>query len=225
MEGATVQRMAKWLVGERLSTVLHLGDASLAYTMAEQGHDVVIAGDDVRVARGADLQYVRTAGDRLPFRADSFDAVVAPALDDSPSVLAEYARVLRPGGVVSSVRRTIDETLPWVRRLRAIAGTPPSERDDTRLVVASGMFAQPEVEQFASWEELDAAGVLQLARHFRDSLGPEQTAQVHQLVASSSHGGGTLRLRQATTCTRAEVEKAPDATADEPAETSLLDFR
>lgn len=53
------QRAAAWLVGDTLSCVLHLGDAAMAYVLADQGHEVIVAGDDVTTARHSDILYVR----------------------------------------------------------------------------------------------------------------------------------------------------------------------
>ena len=55
MLDASTERLAKWLVGGRLSAVLHLGDGPMAYALARQGHDVVVAGDDVRSRRHDDI--------------------------------------------------------------------------------------------------------------------------------------------------------------------------
>ena len=46
--------------GDRLSTVLHLGDGGLAYELAEQGHDVTALGDDGGDPQ-PDLTYIRSA--------------------------------------------------------------------------------------------------------------------------------------------------------------------
>ena len=92
-------RAAAWQVGDTLSCVLHLGDAAMAYVLADQGHEVIVAGDDVTTARHPEIVYVRSHGERLPFGPASFDVVVAPRVPDSTTAVAEYARVLRPGGL------------------------------------------------------------------------------------------------------------------------------
>lgn len=107
----------KWLVGDRLSTILHIGDGPLAYSLSEQGHDVTIVGDDVSQVRNDEVTYVRAHVEALPFTSNSFDAVIVPQLDSSPSVLAQYARVLTPHGYLSAMSRRYDDALPWVRKL------------------------------------------------------------------------------------------------------------
>ena len=86
----------KWLVGDRLSTILHIGDGPLAYSLSEQGHDVTIVGDDVTQVRNEEVAYVKAHPESLPFTSNSFEAVIAPHLDASPSVLAQYARARPP---------------------------------------------------------------------------------------------------------------------------------
>src|SRR5690349_15482537 len=103
------QRSASWLVDDVLSCVLHLGDAPMAYVLADQGHEVVVAGDDVTIARHPDIFYVRTQGERLPFGPAVFDVVIAPEVRDAPTALAEYARVLRTDGLLSTMSRTYDD--------------------------------------------------------------------------------------------------------------------
>ena len=94
----------------------------MAYVLADQGHEVIIAGDDVTTARHPDILYVRMQGERLPFAPESFDVVVSPQVCDSAIALAEYARVLRSGGLLSTMSRTYDESIPWMRKLHAVVG-------------------------------------------------------------------------------------------------------
>lgn len=218
-------RTAKWLAGDRLSNVLHLGDSVLAYQLCDQGHDVVVAGEDAVVVRTVEIQYVRTLGERLPFASSSFDVVVVPHLDEATSVLAEYARVLRTDGLLSTVTRKHDTSIPWVRKLREIVGSREPIQPTGHTLAASGLFAEPEVEEFASWEQLDLAGLLRFAHDTGDpSIGETETARVHALFADYGAQTGFLRLRHETTAIRARVIK--DALEPEPAppETTLFDF-
>lgn len=218
-------RTAKWLVGDRLACVLHLGDGALAYRLSAQGHEVVVAGDDAVRRRNADIGYVRTAGERLPFAADSFDAVVVPNLADAPTALAEYARVLRSDGLVSTISRAHDDSIPWMRRLREITGARPQTTPAVDTFSASGLFHAPETQEFATWEKLDLAGLLQFARATASPpLDDAGLARVHELFASYGQTGH-LRTRHETRCLRARVDKSaltPDAP---PPDTLLLDFR
>lgn len=220
-----VERVAKWLVGGRLSSVLHVGDGSLAYHLSRQGHEVVVAGPNVERSRSDEITYVRSSAERLPFAPSTFDAVVVPQLSDATTVLAEHARVLRPGGLLSTVARTYDDTVPWMRRLREIVGTRPATDPPVRALVASGLFETPEVEEFAAWEELDLGALLQFARATgRPHLAEHELAAVHALFTADAGHTGSLRLRHRTQCVRARVDKA-DVPQEAPPETFLLDLR
>ena len=65
---------------------VHIGGDHASYELqrdlvtwlGQQGHEVVVAGDDVTASRHEDIQYVRSQGERLPFLAGAFDVVIAP---------------------------------------------------------------------------------------------------------------------------------------------------
>lgn len=218
-------RAAAWLVGDTLSCVLHLGDAPMAYVLADQGHEVIVAGDDVTQPRHPDIFYVRMQGERLPFGSAVFDAVVAPEVREAPTALAEYARVLRPDGFLSTMTRTYDTSIPWMRKLADAVAQRPTQRPSTDTLSASGLFAEPEVDEFGTWEELDLAAALRFAAEVKGpSGGPEIFPTVRDLFAThASSSSGTLRLRHQTHCLRARVIR--DSFADEPVPaTTLFDF-
>ena len=219
-------RTAKWLVGDRLASVLHLGDGALAYELAEQGHEVVVAGDDVTASRHDDIQYLRTRGERLPFVADAFDVVIAPELREAPTALAEYARVLRPDGLLSTVSQTYDDSIPWMRKLREITGdrnAPPTPVD---TFTASGLFHEPETHEFGTWEKLDLPGLMRFAEATKHpSVDESALSQVRDLFISYGAQTGFLRLRHETTCVRARVDKSSLTVDAEPPDTMLVDFR
>jgi SAM-dependent methyltransferase len=218
------ERAAAWLVGDTLSCVLHLGDAAMAYVLADQGHEVIVAGDDVTTSRHREISYVRTRGERLPFGPESFDVVVAPQVRDSATALAEYARVLRPGGLLSTMTRTYDESIPWMRRLHAVVGRRPEATPSADTLTASGLFAEPEVDEFGTWEELDLAGALRFAADVKGpTAGDEIYPAVRELFTSYASQSGTLRMRHQTHCLRARVNR--ENLLEEPnPETTLLDF-
>jgi len=218
------ERAAAWLVGDTLSCVLHIGDAAMAYVLADQGHEVIVAGDDVTTSRHREIFYVRTRGERLPFGPESFDVVVAPQVRDSATALAEYARVLRPGGLLSTMTRTYDESIPWMRRLHAVVGRRPEATPSADTLTASGLFAEPEVDEFGTWEELDLAGALRFAADVKGpTAGDEIYPAVRELFTSYASQSGTLRMRHQTHCLRARVNR--ENLLEEPTpETTLLDF-
>lgn len=218
-------RAAAWLVGDTLSCVLHIGDSPMAYVLADQGHEVIVAGDDVAQARHPDIFYVRTQGERLPFGPAVFDVVVAPEIREAPTALAEYARILRPEGLLSTMSRTYDTSIPWMRKLAEVVAQRHVPQPNTDTFSASGLFDEPEVDEFGTWEELDLAAALRFAAEVKGpSAGPEIFPTVRDLfTAYASNSGGMLRLRHQTHCLRARVIR--DNLADEPLpSTTLLDF-
>jgi SAM-dependent methyltransferase len=220
------ERAAAWLAGDTLASVLHVSDAPMAYVMATQGHDVVVADPDIRVVRHPDIFYVRTEGDRPPFAPASFDVVVVPHVHESPVAIAEYARVLRPDGLLGTMSRTYDDSIPWMRKLRATVGQRPTPTMSTDALVASGLFAEPELQEFGTWEELDLSGALRFAAQVKDpSVGDEVLPAVQSLFTEYASQSGTLRLRHQTHCLRARVLR--DAFIDDPMppETTLMEFR
>ncbi len=226
MTDSANDRTAKWLVGDRLACVLHLGDGALAYQLAEQGHEVVVAGDDVTASRHEDILYVRSRGERLPFLADAFDVVIAPELREAPTALAEYARVLRPDGLLSTVTQRYDDSIPWMRKLREITGDrvdPPTPVD---TFTASGLFHEAETHEFSTWEKLDLPGLLRFAEATKHpSVGETAMSHVRDLFMSYGSQTGFLRLRHETSCVRARVDKSSLTVEAEPPDTMLVDFR
>jgi SAM-dependent methyltransferase len=213
------------MVGETLSCVLHLGDSALAYVLADQGHDVVIAGDDVTRARHDEIQYVRTQGERLPFRPEAFDVVIVPELREAPTALAEYARVLRPNGLLSTVTRSYDDSIPWMRKLREIIGDRAPRHTPADTFTASGLFEEPESDEFGTWEQLDLPGLLRFADQTKDpAVGDEALVRVRDLFVSYGGQTGMLRLRHQTHCLRASVIKENLAEEAAPPDAKLVDF-
>ena len=219
------ERTAAWMVGDTLSCVLHLGDSSIAYLLADQGHEVVIAGDDVTQARHADIQYVRTRGERLPFAPESFDVVVVPELRDAPTALAEYARVLRFEGLLSTVTRSYDDTIPWMRKLREIIGDREPRHTPADTFTASGLFDEPESDEFGTWEQLDLPGLMRFAEQTKHpSVDAEALVRVRELFNSYGGHSGTLRLRHQTHCLRARVLKENLVREAAPPDPTLIEL-
>lgn len=213
----------KWLVGDRLSTVLHIGDGPLAYTLSEQGHEVTIVGEDVSQVRNEEVAYVKAHPESLPFTSNSFDAVIAPTLDVPPSVLAQYARVLVPNGYLSAMSRRYDDALPWVRKLRAITGDTSTAEPPASVFIASGLFADLETQEFNEWQNLDLPTLMQFAEQTRAPEVPvDRLASVHQLWQEYSQASGSLRLRHETRCARAQVIKSALASEPDPPDAILL---
>lgn len=78
--------------------------------------------------RAPGLEFVRAAGEGLPFADESFDAAVATlmlcSVSDQQVVLGEIMRVLRPGGTFCFFEHVLDEDSPKIaRRQHRWAGT------------------------------------------------------------------------------------------------------
>ena len=217
---------AKWLVGDQLSCVLHLGDSSLAYQLAEQGHEVTVLSPDVTKIWHSDVSYVRAAVSRLPFASSVFDVVVTAELDAAPSTLGEFARVLRPRGLLSTLSQSYDDSIPWLRKLHEIIGRPDPDPVTAETLRASGLFHDPQRKDAGSWQNLDLDGLIRFAR---SSLPPGDAEtslhEVRRLWDSYGARTGSLRLRNQTTCLRAMVDKSALPDEPEPPEVKLFDFR
>jgi SAM-dependent methyltransferase len=219
-------RTAKWLVGGHLAAVLHLGDNPLAFQLADQGHDVVVMDERLSNVRHRDISYVAAAGPRLPFVANAFDVVIAANVQRPAADLAEFARVLRTDGLLSTISQTYDDSIPWLRKLRELIGDPASAPAPVDTLGASGLFHEPERTDFGSWEQLDLDGLMKFARATMDpSSGADALDRVRELFLSYGATTGNLRLRHQTHCLRARVDKDSLPAEAEPPDTMLLDFR
>lgn len=220
-----ISRAIKWLVGGRLALVLHIGDGPLAYELADQGHDVTVVGDDVTTIRHPHISYVRSQGDLLPFRSRSFDAIVAPELNDEVAALAEYARVLVDDGLLSTMSRRYDDSIPWMRKLRSITGDRTGTVTPVDTFTASGLFHAPESQEFNAWQELDFPTLMRFAESTKHPTVPGSAlGAVHDLWREYGEQTGSLRLRHETECLRARVDKSQLAAEPEPPDTVLIDF-
>ena len=87
-----------------------------------------------------------------------------------------------------------------------------------------GLFAEPEVDEFGTWEELDLAGALRFAADVKGpTAGDEIFPAVRDLFTSYASQSGTLRMRHQTLCLRARVDR--ENLLEEPIpDTTLLDF-
>lgn len=219
-------RTAKWLVGGHLAAVLHLGDNPLAFQLADQGHDVVVVSEHLSTVHHPDIAYVASSNSRLPFIANSFDVVLAPDVYRPATDLAEFARVLRTDGLLSTISHSYDDSIPWLRKLREIIGAPAVRPDSVDTLGASGLFHEPEHTDFGSWEQLDLAGLMKFARStMAPSAGEDALGRVRDLFLSYGAKTGNLRLRHQTHCLRARVDKSSLPDEIEPPDTMLLDFR
>ncbi|MDR0989750.1 MAG: class I SAM-dependent methyltransferase [Propionibacteriaceae bacterium] len=166
-----------WLLGGKRARVLVIG-ATGGYPglFVRAGHDVtVVDRDPARLSlirdRQPQVHVITSRAEALPFDPSAFDVVAAmqnfhtfaPGL-----ALAEWARVLKPGGWVALAYIKRDDSIPWVRKLAQIIQTrlPDAMRgdfgDETLAHLAqSPYFPACEQRHFRLWapctrEELQA---------------------------------------------------------------------
>lgn len=225
MSESLADRTAKWLVADRLSCVLHIGDSTLAYQLAGQGHELTVLDPDVSNVHNDDIGYVCGSVERLPFAANSFDAIVTARLHETPSVLAEYARVLGPEGLLSTLDQSYDDSIPWLRKLYEIIGRPESGSVTPDTLRASDLFHEPEQRTAGSWHDLDLDALMRFARAALPADRAEESLhEVRKLWDSYGARTGSLRLRRQITCLRAQVNKAALPEQAEPRDVTLFDF-
>jgi ubiquinone/menaquinone biosynthesis C-methylase UbiE len=111
------------------------GTGAISSALASQGFPVTVcdlsegmltAGKELYSSQGIDWVLLRKEWDRLPFADRQFEAVIASSvfeyLDNVENVLAESARVLRPGGkLIFSVPNPRDPMRRLERVLRPLA--------------------------------------------------------------------------------------------------------
>jgi len=124
------------------------GDGDLAIELLRRGAYVTgidSSSDMITVAKarakreGVDIEFVVGAGERMPFAAESFDAVVVVTIlcfvANAGPVFQEIARVLRPGGLLANS----ESEVPLCRRDRLRApGSPLLKRKPRRGI--TGVF-------------------------------------------------------------------------------------
>ncbi|WP_051215060.1 class I SAM-dependent methyltransferase [Granulicoccus phenolivorans] len=221
-------RAVDWLV-EEPDRVCDVGSGSgqLAAMLAGRGHLVhTVDADPARAPRlaarlGHDTHVIARA-EALPFASGTFGAVTvqhalrgfAPGL-----ALAEFSRVLRPGGRIGVIFHSRDDSVPWVKRLaeRLQRADPTAMRGDYGqdawpLLAESPYFTDAEERIFRDWKPITRAGLQHLVAH-RPAVGALRNAERSELLAdigdvydSVSRGGQPLLLPFQAVCWRAVAD-------------------
>ncbi|MFV0452625.1 MAG: class I SAM-dependent methyltransferase [Propioniciclava sp.] len=219
----------EWLAPPRVddARILLLGrpTAALAGRLSDAGADLAVTDPQptavqalLKQAPGA-LPAVADPA-QLPYIPCAFDAVVAHqslhTVDIAP-VLAEFARVLAPGGRVALSWTVRDDSVPWVRRLAALmravdpeAMTGDYGADTGAALEESRFFTEVETRRVRLWVPISRIDLLDMvARRFPD-LEPDRRrdllTRVGELYESSAKAPTPLLLPYQVVCWRARVD-------------------
>ncbi len=170
---------ATWLTGERAQRVLVVGASGpVAAVLSDAGNAVVAVDKDgaavaALTSRRPDIGGVVGQAEGLPVHPLSFDRIVcaqnlhamAPGL-----ALAEFARVLAPGGALCVTYLSRDDSVPWVRRLAATvrAVLPDAMRgaygeESVEHVERSAYFPRTEHRSYRIWVPCTRQALIDMA--------------------------------------------------------------
>jgi SAM-dependent methyltransferase len=227
--GAFPSTAVDWLAPASPGRVLAIGRASAASAdrisrLGNMGTILDRSASAVRAAchRYPGLRGIAAAPDALPFVPCSFDEVlVVQGMHLLPPglALAEFARVLVPGGRLAVQFTVRDDSVPWVRRLAVIlraydpeAMTSGEELYSVASIAASPHFPLLEHRTFRMWVPITRAGMLELVSsspRLADLGDPEADrllAEVGDLYDSSARSPEPLLLPYSVLCWRARVD-------------------
>lgn len=245
-----------WLVGAEQKSVLEVGAGTgkLTESLIAAGHDVHATDPSAEMLgklseRLPDVRTSIATAERLPCIDGSVDLVVcAQAFHwfDQEAALAEFARVLRPGGHVALLWNAKDIKIPWVKKLGRIIGDQDSDIQAPESLVRSTQFGFVDEASYRHWQTVDSQSLcdMALSRSTIATLDPlareRALADVRALYADYGRGMDGMQLPWIARCFRAAVIEHPwsvprrdDDTADAEPETVpddgddslLIDFR
>lgn len=215
-----------WLVPVP-SRVLAIGRASAAAAarLHHAGCEVTLVEKDAAALAAlgrkvAGLRVLAGSADALPLRPAGFDVVLinqglhllAPGL-----ALAEFARVLAPGGRLALAYTTRDDSVPWVRRLAGVLQAYDPELMTGRQLASvtalddCAYFPEVEHRSFRMWVPIGRDGMLAMVRRSPTlaALPQHQSARLESAVAAiydeSARHPEPLLLPYAVQCWRSEV--------------------
>ncbi|MFI7060502.1 class I SAM-dependent methyltransferase [Kribbella sp. NPDC050124] len=209
-----------WILGPGRLQILDLGAGTgkLAAVAAGLGHDVVAVDPSEEMLsicrRRPGIDTMVGAAESIPLAHGSVDAVIVGQAFhwfDHARALPEIARVLRPNGVLGLLWNDADRVVPWVRRLdRAIMGDDfgGDQFDPMPILLQSDLFAGVETARFRHWQDLDRAGLRQLAlSHSRVAVLTESRResvleQIDAIYDNTARPPEPLRMPYFTGCYR-----------------------
>jgi len=217
----------EWLIGRPPSQVLLVGAATYVPVLSRLGHEVTVletAGGVTSTAlRYPGAHAVAATAEALPFDPQVFDVIVSIQnfhTFDPTVALAQWARVLRGHGHIGLAYMVRDDSVPWVKKLRAIIQTylpqaMAGEYGVESVAALSGADAFPRVEQtaFRLWVPSTRT---QLQDSARRAAGAEELdaktenamcAAIGQLYDEYARVPDPLKLPYQLVCWRAWVDK------------------
>lgn len=215
-----------WLATWPAVRGLTLSGREFPRLLAAEGHQifaVVPSHEEALELRGVgDVEPIHAVPEALPVDPCQFDVVFAHQsfhTMDSTAVLAQVARVLRPGGCFSVSYVIRDDSVPWVRRLAALLRNydPMAMRgdygqDSLELVRESRYFPEVDQRAFRIWRPFGMPELRTMVqrqgfmRRLDESQRDTLMTQVQQLYESSVRPGEKLRLPFQVLCCRGWVD-------------------
>lgn len=215
-----------WLVPDSCRVLaIGRGSAAAAGRLHQAGAEVTLVEKDATAlaAPGRNLAGVSVlvgSADALPLRPASFDVVLitqglhllAPGL-----ALAEFARVLAPGGRLALSYTTRDDSVPWVRRLAGVLQSYDPELMTGRQLASvtalddCAYFPEVEHRSFRMWVPISRDGMLAMVRRsptlaaLPETKSAQLESQVADIYDTSARQPEPLLLPYAVQCWRAEV--------------------
>lgn len=215
----------EWLLGPDQKSVLEVGAGTgkLTDELAALGHDVHATDPSAEMlgVLSERLPAVRASiatAERLPCLDGSVDVVVcAQAFHrfDQDAALAEFARVLRPGGHLALTWNAQDVKIPWVRKLARLIGDQDSQVEAPESLVRSTKFGFVDETSLRHWQTVDADALCDMALSRStvatlDEPARERTlADVRALYDDYGRGPDGMQLPWIARCFRASVIEHP----------------
>lgn len=213
-----------WLVGTDQKSVLEIGaaDGALTAQLVAAGHDVHATDSsseavDRLAERFPGIRTSAATAERLPNLDASVDVVVCRNFStyDEAAALAEFARVLRPGGQVAVVVEALDVKIPWVRKFARLIGNESLVPETPASIVHSTSFGFVDADVFRHWSTVDRDALCAVALRDPGVATLDPAAQerllddVRALYDDYGRGPDGMQLPQIAHCFRAGVIEHP----------------